>query len=136
MIFSNIKLGDHIEIDNTATFNDVVIHDNVKIAKFCSVFGSKDIPVVIGKDSYIGKYSIINGFGATMQIGERVSIAQKVNVMTESGPNRSPLLQKLYPVERGPVKIGNDCWIVTDVIIMPNVELGDFCVVAADRYTN
>ena len=134
MITSNIKLGKDVLVDSTSSINNVTIGDNVKIAKYCSVFGSPEHPLKIGNGSYIAMMSILNGYNAPLTIGERVSIAQKVNIMTDSGPNASPILQKAFPMQKGPVEIGNDCWIGTDAVIMPNVKIGSFCVIAAQSF--
>lgn len=134
MASQDLKSGENVKIDPTSSVNNVVIGDNVKIAKLCSIFGSKENPVKIGNNSYVGMMSIINGFNAQITIGERVSFAQHVNIMTDSGPNASPLLQKIFPIQKGPITIGDDCWIGADSIIMPNVSLGNCCVVAANSF--
>jgi acetyltransferase-like isoleucine patch superfamily enzyme len=134
MIVSNIKLGKDVVVDPSSSINNVTLGDNVKIAKNCSIFGSSEHPLIIGNGSYIAMMSILNGYNAPLTIGERVSIAQKVNIMTDSGPNASPILQKAFPLQKGPVEIGNDCWIGTDVVIMPNVKIGSFCVIAAKSF--
>lgn len=132
MIYSNISLGKDVNIDPSSTVNNVIIEDGVKIAKRCSVFGSIDAPLIIGKDSYVGMNSILNGYAAQIRIGNNVSIAQNVNIMVDSAPNASDILQRIFPYQIAPVIIGNHCWIGASVIIMPGVKLGDFCVVAAN----
>lgn len=132
MIIANIQLGDQVRIDPTSSVNNVVIGSNVKIAKYCSVFGAPSNLLRIGNDTYVGMFSILNGYANQLHIGERVSIAQHVNIMTDSGPNASPALQKLYPIENKPVIIGDDCWIGANCTILPGVTLGKFCIVAAN----
>lgn len=132
MIFANINLGKNVQIDPSTSINNVTIGDNVKIAKLCSLFGSADHPLILGAGSYVGMFTILNGFANQLTIGERVSIAQHVNIMTDSGPNASPLLQQIYPIDNMPVTIGNDCWIGANCVILPGVILGRFCVVAAN----
>lgn len=134
MIYSNIQLGDGVEIATSSSVNNISIGDNVKIAKRVSAFGSRKTPVTIGKGSYVGMNSILNGYAAELTIGEFVSIAQNVNIMTDSGPNASERLQRLFPVISGKVKIGNHCWIGASSIIMPGVTLGEYCVVAAGSF--
>lgn len=136
MKFSNINLGNNIEIDVSSSVNNVIIGDNVRIAKRCSVFGSPENLLEIGSDSYIGMNSILNGYAAKLTIGCNVSIAQNVNIMVDSGPNASELLQKVFPIIRKPVMIGNHAWIGAGSIIMPGVSLGDFCIVAANSFVN
>ena len=136
MKFSNIKLGEEVKIDPSSTINNVTIKDNVKIAKRCSIFGSPENIVEIHKSSYVGMNTIINGFAAKVIIGAHVSIAQNVNIMADSGPNASAALQQLFPIEKAPISIGNHCWIGASAIIMPGVQLGEFCIVAANSYVN
>lgn len=136
MKYANINLGKNVEIDYSSTVNNVTIGDNVRIAKRCSVFGGPDNLLEIGSDTYIGMNSLLNGFAARLTIGCNVSIAQNVNIMVDSGPNASTVLQKIFPVDKRPVTIGNHVWIGTGSIIMPGVTLGDYCVVAANSYVN
>ena len=136
MKFANITLGTNVEIDPSTSFNNVTIGDNVKIAKRCSLFGGPENILEIKENSYVGMNTIINGFAAKVIIGTNVSIAQNVNIMADSGPNASTALQQLFPIEKKPVTIGNHCWIGASAIIMPGVELGNFCTVAANSYVN
>lgn len=136
MKFANISLGKDVEIDASSSVNNVSIGDQVKIAKRCSVYGSPDCILEIGRGSYIGMNSVLNGFAERLIIGSNVSIAQNVNIMVDSGPNASPAMQRVFPIEKGPVTVGNDCWIGASAIIMPNVSLGEFCIVAANSYVN
>lgn len=134
MKYSNINLGEDVEIDPSSSVNNISIGHRVRIAKRVSAFGNPSFPLTIGEDSYVGMNCILNGYAAPLSIGKNVSLAQNVNIMTDSGPNASPLLQRLYPLEKGEVRIGDNCWIGASAIIMPGVELGDFCVVAAGSY--
>ncbi len=136
MKFSNIKLGKNVEIDSSTSFNNVIIHNNVKIAKRCSLFGSDKNILEIGENSYAGMNTVINGFAAKVIIGSNVSVAQNVNIMADSGPNASRALQSIFPLEKGPITINNDCWIGASAIIMPNVSLGEFTIVAANSFVN
>jgi acetyltransferase-like isoleucine patch superfamily enzyme len=136
MKFSNIQLGDNVEIDPSTTFNNVVISDYVKIAKRCSIFGGPDHLLEIGSHTYVGMNTLINGFAAQVKIGSNVSIAQNVNIMADSGPNASAKMQRLFPLEKGEIHIGDHCWIGASAVIMPSVTLGDYCIVAANSYVN
>ncbi len=136
MKIANIDLGKDVDIDPSSSINNVIIGDQVKIAKRCSIYGSPDNLLEIGNNSYVGMGSVLNGFAARLVIGNNVSIGQNVNIMVDSGPNASPSMQKVFPIEKGPVRIGNNCWIGASAIIMPDVSLGEFCVVAANSYVN
>ncbi len=136
MKFANIYLGEDVEIDSSSSINNVRIGNSVRIAKRCSLYGSPDNLLEIGSGTYVGMNSVLNGYSAKLKIGNNVSIAQNVYIMVDSGPNASPAMQLIYPIERKSVVIGNNVWIGTGSLIMPGVTLGDFCVVAANSYVN
>jgi galactoside O-acetyltransferase len=136
MKFANIYLGKDVEIDTSSSINNVRVGDNVRIARRCSVYGSPDNLLEIGSGTYIGMNSILNGYAAKLRIGSNVSIAQNVNIMVDSGPNASPAMQLVFPIEKKPVTIGDHVWIGAGSIIMPGVTLGSYCVVAANSYVN
>lgn len=136
MKYANILLGKDVEIEPSTSVNNVHIGDHVKIAKRCSVFGGPDNLLEIGENSYVGMNAILNGFAAKVKIGRNVSIAQNVNIMADSGPNASQTMQSIFPIEKGPVTIGDHCWIGASAIIMPGLTLGAYCIVAANSYVN
>ncbi|MBN6030072.1 acyltransferase [Pantoea ananatis] len=136
MKLENISLGDNVTVDPSTSINNLILGDNVKIAKRCSIFGSKQNILEIGKDTYVGMNTILNGYSAKLKIGSNVSIAQNVNIMTDSGPNASPVLQKIYPIIKKEITINDHCWIGASVIVMPGVTLGKYCVVAANSFVD
>lgn len=136
MVISNIHLGSNVLIDDTSSINNVIIGDNVKIAKYCSVFGAVGNLLEIGENTTIGMFTMINGFASKLTIGRNCSIAQNVLIMTDSGPNASPELQRIYPIIKAPVIIENDVWIGAGVVILPGVHIGKYSVLAANSVIN
>lgn len=136
MKFSNIDLGNNVEIDPSTSFNNIRIGDNVKIAKRCSVYGSAAHILEIRNDSYVGMNTIIDGYAEKVIIGTNVSIAPNVHIMSASGPNASKALQRVFPITSGPVTIGDHCWIGAGAVIMPGVTLGKYCIVAVNSFVN
>jgi acetyltransferase-like isoleucine patch superfamily enzyme len=134
MEISNIHLGTNVKVDPSSSINNVILGNNVKIAKHCSVFGSADHLLEIGDDTYVGMFSILNGFSALLKVGRNVSIAQNVNIMTDSGPNASPLMQNVYPIIKAAVIIEDHVWIGAGVVVAPGVTIGKCSVVGANSY--
>ena len=136
MILANTTFGCNVEVHDSSTVNNIELGDHVKVAKRCSIFGSAAHLLTIGAHSYIGPNTTIQGHAAPIAIGARVSIAQNVNIMSSSGPNASPLMQRYFPLLVEAVRIGNDSWIGANAVIMPGVILGEFCVVAANSFVS
>lgn len=136
MITSNINLGKNVSIDTTASVNNVTIGDNTKIAANVKVFGSPSFPLEVGNNCYFGPNTLVEGYNARVTIGNHVSFAQNINLMSGSGPNASEVMQRIFPILKGEVSLGDHTWIGASVVIMPNVSLGKYCVVAANSFVN
>lgn len=136
MITSNIDLGTNVSIDNDASINNVKIGDNTKIAAGVRVFGSPKLQLIVGENCYFGPNTIVEGYNAQVTIGNHVSFAQNINLMSGSGPNASEIMQRIFPIIKGEVHLGDHTWIGASVVIMPNVTLGKFCIVAANSFVN
>ena len=127
-------MSNSYKIHPTSNADNCEIGHRTRISKFCSIFGSPESKVIIGKNSYIGPFGFIEGYSSKIIIGENVSIAQRVTILTSSSPNASLKLQKLFKPVIKDVIIGNHCWIGAHSIIMPGVEIGDYCVIGANSF--
>lgn len=136
MITANIHLGKDVSIEKDASINNVRIGDGTKIASCVRVFGSPEHILEVGKGCYFGLNTIVEGYNAQVTIGDHVSFAQNVNLMSGSGPNASQKMQQLFPIEKGKVSIGKHSWIGASAVIMPNVSIGNYCIVAANSFVN
>lgn len=87
----------------------------------------------IGADVYIADGLLIVEELAdrdNLVIGDRVSIAPRVTIVTSSHPNASRI-RPVAPAAKGPVVIEADAWIGAHVVILPGVRIGRGAVVAA-----
>ena len=88
----------------------------------------------IGTDVYIGDDLIIVEELAdrgTITIGNRVSIAPRVTLVTSSHPNNSRT-RGFAPVSQGPIVIEDDAWLGAGCVILPGVRIGRGAVVGAN----
>lgn len=106
----------------------------------------------VGKNSRVavdlkvkGHYSnILIGEGAEVQdgcfitayekfsLGDYSALAYQVTVLTSAYPNGPHnKLVRIYPRMRKAVTIGSHSWIGARVVILPGVNIGNYCVVAA-----
>jgi acetyltransferase-like isoleucine patch superfamily enzyme len=87
----------------------------------------------VGSDVYIGDgLTIIEELAdrGMLTIGDRVSIATNVTLVTSSHPNASRI-RGVAPVQRGPVVLEDDAWIGAGVVVLPGVRIGRGAVVGA-----
>lgn len=86
----------------------------------------------IGKEVFIGEDLIIsdNIHDKNVIIGDRVSVAPRVTLVTNSAPNLSRIRPYIREVN-GIIKIEKDAWIGAGAIILPDITVGEGAVVGA-----
>jgi maltose O-acetyltransferase len=87
----------------------------------------------IGRDVYIGDDFIVVEELAdrgNLTIGDRVSIAPRVTIVTSSHPNESRI-RAFAPLARAPVVIEADAWIGVGATVLPGVTIGRGAVIGA-----
>lgn len=133
---SNIYLKENVEIAEGTTINNISIGNDVKISKNCILFGSEKNLLEIGDNTYFAVGCLVNGYKQKIKIGKNVSIGPNVTILSDSGPNRSEKLKKIFPVIEGDIIIGDDCWLGMNCMIMPGIKLGNCCIIAAGSFVN
>jgi maltose O-acetyltransferase len=87
----------------------------------------------IGRDVYIADDLIIVEELAdrgNITIGDRVSIAPRVTLVTSSHPNQSRI-RAFAPVSQGSIVIEDDAWLGTGCVVLPGVRIGRGAIVGA-----
>jgi maltose O-acetyltransferase len=88
------------------------------------------VRIRIGNGNYFNRNLMLDACGR-IEIGDGNMFGPDIYI-TDSNhsvePGRSP---KELPMQRGVVRIGDNCWIGAKAVILKDVELGDGCVVAA-----
>lgn len=88
----------------------------------------------IGRDVYIADDLLIVEELAdrgNIVIGDRVSIAPRVTLVTSSHPNESRI-RPFAPVSRGSIVIEQDAWLGTGCVVLPGVRIGRGAVIGAN----
>jgi maltose O-acetyltransferase len=88
----------------------------------------------IGREVYIGDDLLIVEELAergNLTIGDRVSIAPRVTLVTSSHPNHSRI-RGFAPVSQGPIVIEEDAWLGAGCVVLPGVRIGRGAVVGAN----
>jgi acetyltransferase-like isoleucine patch superfamily enzyme len=70
-----------------------------------------------------------------VSIGNRVSIAPRVTLVTSSHPNHSRI-RGFAPIAQGSIVIEDDAWLGAGCIILPGVRVGRGAVVGASSVVN
>ena len=88
------------------------------------------IRIRIGSGNYFNRNVMIDACGL-VEIGDNNMFGPDVYITDSNHTTRVGTSPKELPMQRGHVKVGNNCWIGAKAVILKDVELGDGSVVAA-----
>lgn len=91
--------------------------------------------VKVGANTWIGPYTMLDGSGGKLLIGNHCSISTGVQIYTHDTV-KDCVSGGRQPKETGKVVIGDNCYIAPDSIISKGVVLGKSCVVCAKSFVN
>ncbi|WP_335903754.1 acyltransferase [Shewanella algae] len=119
-------------------FGDVIVDrwEKAKLLGFgegTSIYDSSLVlgHVCVGKHTWIGPSTILDGTGGGLNIGSHCSISAGVQIYTHDTVNRS-LTGGQSPISQAPTCIGDNCYIGPNSIIAKGVTIGDNVVVGAN----
>lgn len=84
----------------------------------------------IGSYNYFNKNIMIDACN-NIAIGDHNMFGPDVYITDSNHSYGKDISPQKAPMQRGKVRIGNHCWIGAKAIILKDVVLGDYCVVAA-----
>lgn len=87
--------------------------------------------VKVGKDTWIGPNTILDGSGGGLTVGSNCSISAGVQIYTHDTVRKS-LSGGKADIEKASTNIGSDCYIGPNTIIVKGVKIGDRVVVGAN----
>ncbi len=90
--------------------------------------------VKVGENCWIGMFTILDGSGG-LSVGNYCTISAGVHIYSHSNVKQTLTSGKM-PIERLPVKLGNNCYIGPQSIITMGVCIGNNCVVGSNTLVN
>ncbi len=91
--------------------------------------------VVVGEDVWIGPFTMLDGSGALLSIDSGCDISAGVHIYTHDTAMRC-VSQGTAPVHSGPVMVGRDTYLGSQVIVVPGTTIGSQCVLGANSFVN
>jgi acetyltransferase-like isoleucine patch superfamily enzyme len=152
-LFYKIKIHYSVRISGEGA---IVISGNVHIDEFVVIYLGRNSSLLIGDNCTVGPYSkIVVNDNDCMEIRENSSIQSRCEIHGSVIIGKSTLLAPNCFISSGThafagnvnltikekdkilksknqIKIGNDCWLGVNSVILPNSTIGDKCVIGAN----
>lgn len=89
--------------------------------------------VKVGNNCWIGPFTILDGSGEILIIGDNCDISAGVQIYTHDTVDKTVLEKE---IKKGKVVIGNNCYIGPNVVISKGVTIGNYVVIGANSFVN
>ena len=123
-----LSLSDYI-VDRWERAAYMGFGDGSSVYDSCLVLGD----VKVGKDTWIGPYTILDGSGGGLIIGDGCAISAGVHIYTHDTVDN--VISELE-ISHAPVKIGNHVYIGPQSVVSKGITIGDYCVIGAHSLVN
>lgn len=91
--------------------------------------------VHVGANTWIGPFTMLDGSGGGLTIGDYVSISSGVHIYTHDTVLWA-VSGGVQSTRKGAVSIGSNTYIGAQVVIIAGVKIGSRCVIAANSLVN
>lgn len=122
------KIHSSSSIDATRS-KGVYLGDKVTLNRYAYLQGGLG-GVRLGNRVEVNNFSIINGTGG-VDIGDDTLIGPAVQIISYQHQTARDIPIRSQPITPGPIRIGRDCWIGANSVILAGVSIGDGAIVAA-----
>ena len=120
-----------IFFDGNSSFQDQVLdglNPNSLMMGWGDAWSGEDVFISIGM-------VVLDDYENLVKIGDRSAFGNNVSLIAASSPNNSqlkdiPFVQQRY-IKNEPITICNDCWLGSQVTVLPNVTIGSHSIIGA-----
>lgn len=126
-----IDFGKSFSVHLDASGSVIQLGDDIVFRDFCQVRSGNGGKVTLGKRNFFNNHCSINCLheiiiGDDCQFGEGVKFYDHNH---EYRDKDSKISEQGYTT--GSIRIGNNCWLGTNVVVLRNVEIGDNVIIGA-----
>ncbi len=127
----NVHIGRQSFIYMGPNSGSLKISNNVLIRDFCTMRIEGNGKLTIGENTFLNSYCSIGCLGQ-IAIGDNTMFGEGVKIYDTNHNYKEPILIREQGYTIKPVKIGNNCWIGSNTVILAGVQIGDNVVIGAN----
>ena len=125
----NLRLGDFCNFSFYADAKKIEFGDNISIRNYCNILVGNNAEINLGNRVFMNNYCSINCL-EKIEIGENTLFGEAVKIYDHNHQYSSEKVEQ-QQFNTSPIKIGKNCWLGSNVIVLKGVEIGDNSIIGA-----
>ncbi|NIF05501.1 acyltransferase [Chryseobacterium sp. Tr-659] len=132
VFFENIRLGVGNRFTLDKDVKKVSIGASADFRNYTCILVTKNATLEIGHHVFMNNFCSINCLEHII-IGNNTLFGENVKLYDHNHVYETSPVMKVYPSEftKAPIKIGNNCWLGSNVTVLKGVTIGDNCIIGA-----
>ena len=111
--------------------SNITLNKNIQFRDFCTIRSGTNSSLLIGKNVFFNNNCSINCL-QNIQIGDDCQFGESLKMYDYNHKYQDKSLPiKTQGYSLGSIKIGNNCWVGSNVVILKGVEIGDNVIIGA-----
>ena len=133
----NLFIGDGVILIQRKESGTITLGDNISVYKDCILDTGQSGNITVGSKSSIHHHSILKAYIGSIQIGSGVMIAANCALYSYNHEIAADISIRDQPIiSRGGIKIADEAWLGTGVIVLDGADIGKGAVIGAGSVVN
>lgn len=126
---SSVKLGDFCKITFYPNAKKIVLGKNLDIRNYCNILVGNNAELIVGDNFFMNNSCSINCLDK-IEIGENTLFGENVKLYDHNHQYSSEKIE-YKKFNTSPIKIGKNCWLGSNVVVLKGVNIGDNSIIGA-----
>lgn len=107
----------------------ITLGNHINLRNYCNIFVKNDANLTIGNNVFLNNYCSINCLDS-IEIGENTLFGEGVKLYDHNHQYSTEKVE-FQKFNTAPIKIGKNCWLGSNVIVLKGVSIGDNSIIGA-----
>ncbi|MDY3548052.1 acyltransferase [Riemerella anatipestifer] len=126
---SNFKFGDFCNFSFYPQLRDVKLGNSISIRNYCNILVGNEAQLIIGDNVFMNNYCSINCLDE-IEIGNNTLFGEGVKLYDHNHQYTKGKVEH-HIFTKAPIKIGKNCWLGSNVVVLKGVTIGDNTIIGA-----
>lgn len=125
----SLKFGNFCHFSFYPNVKKIILGNNINIRNYCNILVGSNAELNIGANVFMNNYCSINCL-EKIEVGENTLFGEGVKLYDHNHQYSAEKVE-FQKFNTAPIKIGKNCWLGSNVVVLKGVTIGDNVIIGA-----